>query len=158
MNFNLVRTIWGVIAIVAFTTFAPAQREKSVLMPADVAKYMHPRVEAGMEAPTWEPTTEELSEMEYSFEKLAVLKPDRDCCRRSSFLFKPDEYYMQYAAVFLDGHAYIYINAFRETPKTWQKAWRKDWIMIKGGGHDFWQALYDPANKSFSKLTFNADE
>jgi hypothetical protein len=130
-------------------------------MPADVARYMHPPNPDLSQAPTWEPTKEEIREMEKSFDKLAVLKPERDCCLRvngSIFHFIPDQYYMQYAAVFLDGHAYIYINAFRTPPKTWEKAWQTDWIMVKGGGHDFWQALYDPANKSFSKLTFNADE
>ena len=65
---------------------------------------------------------------------------------------------MQYAAIFLDGHAYIYINAFRELRNGWLDGWRERWITVKGGGHNYWHALYDPTTKTFSKLTFNSDE
>ena len=120
---------------------------------------MYPWIKGGRDAPTWNPTQEEIKEMEASFDNLAKLKPDHDCCNyMGAFIFHPDDYYMQYAAVVLNGHACIYINAFRELRKGWIDGWQKEWVTAKGGGHNYWQALYEPATKTFSKLTFNAAE
>src|SRR3954462_5005654 len=91
-----------------------AQREKSVMIADDVAKYVRPADSGISQSPTWSPTKQEIEDMEASFDKLAVLKPDHDCCQYlGKFTFNPEEYYMQYAAVFVDGHAFIYINGFR---------------------------------------------
>lgn len=155
MSKALLQIGWLVLAVVALVTSVAAQREKSVVMPARE----YPWIEGGREASTWEPSKVEIVEMESNFDKLAHLKPDHDCCQfLGSFTFDPEAYYMQYAAIFLDGHPYIFINGFRELKKGWVDGWQKEWVTAKGGGHNFWYALYDPTAKTFSRLNFNAAE
>ncbi|HEV7700091.1 MAG TPA: hypothetical protein VGO43_07670 [Pyrinomonadaceae bacterium] len=152
----------GVLSVMAcFAVAVVAQREKSVLLPADQTRHWHPW---GLDVtpPTWQPTATEIVEMEANFDKLKVLRPERICCRRlKSFVLEPEAYYMQYAAVSYEGRFYFYINAFknRPGPAGWEKVWREELIWPpKGGGTNYWQALYEPATKTFSRLTYNSDE
>src|SRR4051794_40708196 len=97
-----------------------AQWEKCIMIADEVAKYVRPADSGISQSPTWSQTKQEIEDMEASFDKLAVLKPAHDCCQYlGKFAFTPEEYYMQYAAVFVDGHAFIYINGFRTLREGW---------------------------------------
>jgi len=66
----------------------------------------------------------------------------------------PERYYRQYIRVSHRNQRRIYINAFCVDPPP--PNWRTRLYFVDDGATCFWQALYDPVTKTFSKLTINA--
>jgi hypothetical protein len=66
----------------------------------------------------------------------------------------PEQYFRQYVGVSRKGNRQIYINAFCDDPPPTD--WRSHLLVVDDGATCYWQALYDPATKTFSNLTINA--
>jgi hypothetical protein len=81
------------------------------------------------------------------------------CCGNGLSVPDPSSYYRQYAGITIDGHDYIYINAFHDRPISFrpqdQDRWRTEPERVCDGGSSFWGALYDPETRQFSQLSFN---
>jgi hypothetical protein len=97
----------GVLSIAGLVTTASAQRERSTLMPTD---QRGPWPDA-FDADIWTPSVQQILEMEKSFDALKVLKPKGHV--KKSFVFEPEDYYMQYVGAQVWGSRCIHINAFR---------------------------------------------
>ncbi len=140
-----------------FAQTRPASRDRSVLLPPEQAILAHPWGLEVNEA-AWAASVADITEMEANFDKLKVLKPEQSCCLYRKWTFAPNDYFMQYSAVLIESRRYIYISA-RKTHGPWEKVWRTEFVWPpKGGGYNYWQALYDPETKTFSHLRFNGDE
>ena len=145
--------VGGCCVLLFLSTSAFAQREKSTLLPPSQAKTVTDqcsRPGPSKFTDTWQPSKEELQEMESGFgeiRKLTVL----DCCLTGVQIKDPQSYYMQYAGIVLDGKKLIYINAIPGEPGDF---WREQAVVICDGGNA-WGVLYDPKTKKFYSLAIN---
>lgn len=156
------------IFLVAFSVFA--QREKSALLPSSEAKYVTEqcsRPSPDKFSDTWQPSKEEIKEMEAAFSQIKKLKA-RNCCMTGEQIENPEDFYMQYVGIVIDGKKLIYINAFPEdsTMKytqnddstfslTKSEDWKKSAVGVCDGGSSYWGVLYDPKAKRFFDLAVN---
>lgn len=139
--------------VLLLSTGVLAQRERSTLLPASEVK----RVVNQCSRPspteftdTWQPSKEELKEMESRFAEIRKLKV-LDCCIRGDKINDPERFYMQYAGIILDGKKLIYINAIPGDPGDF---WKEQAVVICDGG-TAWGVLYDPKTKTFFSLAVN---
>ncbi len=155
------------LALVSLSVFA--QREKSALLPASEAEAVtkqcsrpSPRNFSG----TWQPSNEEILEMEAHFAKIKRLKVKK-CCIIGARIENPEEFYMQYVGIVVDGKKLIYINAFGEfgtlgieesadSSITFIKTddWKTSAVIVCNGGYE-WGVLYNPKTKKFFDLAIN---
>ena len=146
-----------------------AQREKSVLLPVSEAKAVtkqcsRPSPEDFSE--TWQPSNEEIIEMEANFAKIKKLKVKK-CCIRGAQIENPEKFYMQYVGIIVSGKKLIYINAFGKfgtigfiqnddgsLTETTSDHWKKSAVIVCDGGNE-WGVLYNPKTKKFFDLAIN---
>ncbi|HEX7294400.1 MAG TPA: hypothetical protein VF251_01525 [Pyrinomonadaceae bacterium] len=89
--------------------------------------------------------------MEARFSEINKLTVE-ECCVIGYRVEHPEEYYMQYVGIIVDGKKLIYINAFGATEPS--DSWKEKAVVICDGG-TAWGVLYDPQTKKFSKLAVN---
>ena len=149
----MTRILCSCCVLVFFGTAAFAQREKSTLLPASEVKAVVKQCSRPSPddfTDTWQPSKEELTEMESRFaeiKKLTVL----ECCIIGDKVKDPERYYMQYAGIVLKGKKLIYISAIPGDPGD---SWKEKAVVICDGG-TAWGVLYDPKTKKFSALAVN---
>ncbi|MBS0179127.1 MAG: hypothetical protein JSR20_10250 [Nitrospira sp.] len=129
---------------------------------------------------TWQPSEEEIKELEERLSLLQHLKSSL-CCHRDGRIKSVHAYYRQYVGIVVDGRKLIYINAFEirslsedhangevlcrefqphrsDCIRNFDQAherWRQEPITACDGGDSFWGAIYNPQSKDFSDLAFN---
>lgn len=103
---------------------------------------------------TWQPTKEEVAELEASLEQVSHLKAENWPASSNVHIDHPERYFRQYIGVIRSGKKQIYVNAFCSEigpPPDWQKRL----VDILDGGTCVWQAVYDPSAKRFLSLRIN---
>jgi len=154
MGLQVKRILPGCGVVLLLATGAVAQRDKSTLLPVSEVKAavnQCSRPSPSNFTDTWQPSKEELKEMESrlaDIKKLTVL----DCCIRGKKIKNPESYFLQYAPIVLDGKKLIYINAVPDFVPG--DSWREKAVVICDGGTG-WGVLYDPQTKTFSSLGVN---
>ena len=131
-----------------------AQREKSVLLPASEAKNITrqcSRPSPEKFSDTWQPSKDEIKEMESNFSQIKKLKV-KDCCIVGAQIENPEEYYMQYMGIIVDGEKLIYISAIGTSKPS--DGWKEFAFTICDGGNA-WGVLYNPKTKKFYDLAIN---
>jgi hypothetical protein len=153
--------------VASFSIFA--QREKSILLPATEAKNVTNQCSRPSPkdfSDTWEPSKEEIEKMETNLSKIKKLKVKK-CCIKGEKIENPEEFYMQYIGIIVEGKKLIYINAFSEHgimqmvqnedssfTLTKSDKWKKSAVIICDGGNE-WGVLYNPKKKKFFDLAIN---
>jgi hypothetical protein len=101
---------------------------------------------------SWKPSSEDIQSVEISLYRISEMNiagwPPQVRIEH------PERYFRQYVGVSNRGERRIYINAFCDDPPP--SDWRKRLHVVIDGATCYWQALYDPATKTFSNLTINA--
>jgi hypothetical protein len=131
-----------------------AQREKSTLLPPSEAKDVTnqcSRPSPSNFSGAWEPSKNELQEMEARFADIKKLRVE-ECCIVGDQIENPESYYMQYIGIIVDGKKLIYINAYADSEPSY--GWKEKAVRICDGG-TAWGVLYDPETMKFSKLAVN---
>jgi len=73
------------------------------------------------------------------------------CCSGGQVPGAIGSYQYQYVGVVIEGHRYIYINAFKPS----QELSLSRPVAVCDGGKNFWGVLYDPETHQFEQLAFN---
>ncbi len=131
-----------------------AQRKKSTLLPESEAKNVTKqcsRPSPEKFSDTWQPSKEEIEEMEANFSQIKKLRV-KECCIQGAQIEKPEEYYMQYIGIIVNGEKLIYINAFGSFDLP--KSWKKFTVSVCDGGNA-WGVLYNSKTKKFFDLAIN---
>lgn len=106
----------------------------------------------------WTPSSDDIDKLENSFEKVYDLKSN-GCCIEGSKIRDLNLFAFQFAGVIIEGHKYIYINAFpQHLINDYKKAKidiKKNAVVICDGGKGFWGVLFDVNNEEFLSLTMN---
>lgn len=106
---------------------------------------------------TWQPSKQEVGDVEAHLPLLQRLKASR-CCIPGARVTNVHDYYRQYLGLVVGGRGVVYINAFSMRVAGAAQAprhWATEPMMFCDGGDAFWGAVYDPATKAFSELAFN---
>jgi hypothetical protein len=166
------RFFWTLCVVLIFSLSVFAQRKMSALLPASEAKAVtkqcsrpSPEVFSG----TGEPSQKEILEMEANFAKIKKLKVKK-CCIRGAQIEAPEEFYMQYVGIVVDGKKLIYVNAFGEfgtlgilengdsnksiVTLVQTDHWKMNAVRVCDGGHE-WGVLYNPKTQKFFDLAIN---
>ena len=147
------KLLLGGCLLLLLSTCAFAQRERSTLLPASEVKSVVKQCSRPSPTEftdTWQPSKEELKEMESRFAEIRKLKV-LECCILGEKIKNPEGDYMQYAGIVLGGRKLIYINAIPGDPGD---SWKEKAVVICDGG-TAWGVLYDPKTKTFSSLAVN---
>ena len=110
------------------------------------------------ELPFWTPTHDQIIELEKRLQGyLEKHQPINDHSVENVF-----EYGRQYWGLTRKGRKLIYVNAFCNpddfTPRLdWSFDWRKNIVRVRDGGSCYFQAYYDPIDKTFIELNFNGN-
>jgi hypothetical protein len=154
---KVLKTVALTICLVFFlSSFALAQRAKSVVLPEKEAKRITDQ--CSRETPsevtgTWTPSPEDIKKMEAKLSDIKNLRAK--CCIKGQQIEDPEQYYMQYAGIISNGKKLIYINAFDGPEPGISKFWKERSVMICDGGVTAWGVLYDPAKGIFFDLSVN---
>ncbi len=153
---------WIALLLLATTALAgPA--ENWVVLPGSQAA--HVLAQCSRAAPphidgTWEVSPAVAKQLEADLPKLAADLPkltaaaSKSCCTmEDSRMRHLLDSRRQYVGIVIQGHQYVYINAFPDEFDT--AKWRTSPVGVCDGGPSFWGALYDPATHRFSGLAFN---
>ena len=99
---------------------------------------------------SWEPSKAEIDGLEAGLSSITEIKgwPSKVQIEH------PERYFRQYIGVSHRDQRLVYINAFCDDAPP--PDWRSHLYLVIDGATCYWQALYDPATKSFSNLTINA--
>ncbi len=127
--------------------------EHFVLLPNREAKLIPIRRKGEVLSRTgWRPTLADIAGLEKNLSQIASLPVEGWTARIR--IEHPEKYFRQYLAVAFEGQHRVYVNAScDETPPP---TWRSHLYVVIDGATCYWQALYDPATKTFSYLTINA--
>jgi hypothetical protein len=142
----------AICLIVLLCLSAFAQREKSTLLPASEAKnvtHQCSRPSPEKFSDTWRPSKAEIKEMEANFSQIKRLRVE-ECCIQGAQVENPEEFYMQYIGIIVNGDKLIYINAFAGH----SEGWKEVAVTICDGGNA-WGVLYNPNTKKFYGLAMN---
>ena len=156
--------------IVAGFAGAQAQRAKSVLLPSDEAKKLAnqcSRPSPSDFTDTWQPTAEQIKKMESKLDDIAELSV-KSCCIVGASVERPNDWYMQYAALVWKGKKTIYISGIStqepESSPCWDKdgiitdlhcaSWKQRAAIVCDGGTQ-WGVIYDVETQKFSELAMN---
>ena len=101
---------------------------------------------------TWEPSTADIGGLEAGLAQVSALKITG--WSSNIRIEHAERYFRQYIGVSHRKDRRIYINAFCDDPPP--SDWRTHLYTVIDGATCYWQALYDPATKTFSNLTINA--
>jgi len=169
MKTKQIFSIVSLMFLVSFCVFA--QREKSTLLPGseatDVTDQCSRPGPKNFSA-IWQPSQEEIREMEANFSKIEKLKAKK-CCIEGERVENPEEFYMKYVGIIVNGKKLIYINAFNvyaivdfapndgSQPQVTSDYWKRGAILACGDGKG-WGALFNPKTKTFFDLAINAFE
>lgn len=138
-----------------------ASSVRGVLLPPTQAR--HVLQQCSREAPgpvsgVWTVSPAVIAKLEQDLPKLSKLV-SKTCCGKGLSVSDPSAYYRQYVGVSIDGHDFVYINAFHDHPiyihPQDRGRWRSEPELVCDGGDSFWGVLYDPATRQFSQLSFN---
>ena len=146
----MINFLLAVALILTCFIWTQAQRAKSILLTGKEAESLahqcsrpSPKDFTGV----WEPSKDQIAEMESKFNDISKLKAD-SCCIKGARIDKLGDWYMQYAALIWHGKKIIYISAIsRDHPvgyvidpsaKTFRTepsdAWKTDAEIICDGG------------------------
>ncbi|HET7332236.1 hypothetical protein [Dyella sp.] len=138
-----------------------ASSEHAVLLPPAQARHVLQQCSRETPKPVsgvWTVSPTIIAELEQDLPKLSKLV-SKTCCGKGLSVPDPSAFYRQYVGVSINGHNYVYINAFRNHPIYFhakdRDRWRSEPEMVCDGGDSFWGALYDPESRQFSQLSFN---
>jgi hypothetical protein len=147
------RTILAAALLLTGTPYNRAQHsERYVLLPSREVESIPTRKHDEVFKKTgWKPTATDIASLERSLPQITALQSDG--WNTKVRIDHPEKYFRQYVAVSLAGTNLIYVNAFCEYPPP--PSWRDQLYWVDDGATCYWQALYDPANKTFSHLTIN---
>ena len=158
----------SVIFALASEATAQSIREKSALLKGDEAKRL--AKQCSRESPsdftsTWEPTLDDIVQMEKRLPQISSLKAK--CCIEGQSVENPKQWYLQYAALVWHGENIIYVSAIgREQPKDFTRDpsgrfievpsdnWKAFAIIICDGGNS-WGVIYHPGTQKFTDLSAN---
>jgi len=76
-------------------------------------------------------------------------------CQKDTLITDLEPYAFQFTGVMMNGRKFICINAFARGDNG---SIANEVVLVADGGKDFWHALYDINNKSFSKIEVNEEE
>lgn len=128
------------------------QSERYVLLPNREAKSIPARRPGeAFNKTDWKPTAADIAGLEGSLPQIRELKAEG--WNSKVRIDHPEKYFRQYVAVSVSGANLIYVNAFCDEPPP---SWHHRVYIVADGATCYWQALYDPATKTFSRLTINA--
>lgn len=140
---------------------SPGSSERATLLPPTQARHVLQQCSRETPGPitgVWKVSPKVIAQLEQDLPKLSKLV-SRSCCGNGLSVANPTAFYRQYAGVIINGHKYVYINAFRSHPiyarGTDRDRWRSVPELVCDGGSSFWGALYDPETRQFSQLSFN---
>ena len=135
--------------------------ERAVLLPPAQARQVLQQCSRETPGPisgVWTVSPAVIAQLEQDLPKLSKLV-SKTCCDSGLSVSDPSAYYRQYVGINIDGHDYVYINAFHDHPfylhPQDQDRWRSEPELVCDGGDSFWGVLYDPATRQFSQLSFN---
>lgn len=100
----------------------------------------------------WDPTLEDISEMESNFYQLECMKSTGGVIGDS--IGDINEYKRQYAGAYIDGKKVIIINAFFDD-SLFGKNWKTKPVIIFDGGCSVWMSYYDVEKHKFTKPICN---
>jgi len=128
------------------------QQIKSVVLSTRAAATVHKiRGSEGFARIGWAPVERDIDSLETDLSQVTGLNAEG--WSASIRIEHPEQYFRQYVGVVRSGQKLIYVNAFCETPPP---DWRDRLYVVVDGATCFWQALYDPATRTFKHLTINA--
>lgn len=123
---------------------------KYVVLPAHQAKqgllFFNPHLRIQR---TWNPARTDIHKLEADLPKLSLLLTKGGVS--GVHILHPENSYRQYVGVVVNGHKFIYINAFPNP----DPGWRTQFVTIADGAQSVWHALYDPVSGRFSDLVTN---
>jgi hypothetical protein len=139
----------------------PALSERAVLLPATQARHMLQQCSRKTPGPlsgVWKVSPSVIANLERDLPKLSKLVSPT-CCGKSLTVSDPSAFYRQYVGISINGHDYVYINAFHDHPiylhPKDRDLWRTEPVLMCDGDDNFWGVLYDPKTSQFSQLSFN---
>ena len=138
------RNLLLILILVLTAHSQPQQEQRYVLLPPSAARMI-------ANQGTWKPTQADIDGAEASIAQIASLKAQG--WSAAIRIDHPEKYFRQYVPIIRAGKKSIYVNAFCDEPPT---DWRSQLVIVADGATCFWQALYDPATKTYSTLTINA--
>jgi hypothetical protein len=133
------------LLVLAAHSRAQQQQQRFAVLPLSAAKTVRNNG-------TWKPSQSDIDGAEASISQISSLKAER--WSSAIYIDHPEKYFRQYVPVIRAGKRSIYVNAFCEEPPP--ADWRSQLVIVMDGATCFWQALYDPATKTYSNLTINA--
>jgi hypothetical protein len=145
----------GAILLFLVADATGQQAQRSVVLPASEAKMaadFYPKKGPERIDGTWEASMEDIAGLEANLSHISDLKSRGGTI--GDRIEHPDRYFRQYIAVLQAGNRRIFINAFCDGIHP-SPIWHDHFYVIMDGGSCVWQALYDPATKSFSDLETN---
>jgi len=141
----------------------PLDPARAAMMPVDLdsARYLTEQCarEPIAASAAWLPSTDQIKRLEETLAE--VLRKKLRDAPRMALTLAPADYYRQYAGVFVETEPrrrFVYINGFHESyiqmapDKT---AWRRQPIVVCGGGSWYFGALYDVDSSEISHFEFN---
>lgn len=136
---------WIFAALVVFGCAYAQQEARFVLLPASAAGSI-------AKEGTWKPTQLDIDGAEASISQVSGLRAEG--WSPAIHIDHPERYFRQYVPIFRSKQRRLYVNAFcDEKPPA---DWRTRLFEVSDGATCYWQALYDPATKTYSQLTINA--
>jgi len=155
MTQQKMRFLISATAFILVMTSLPVAQIKTrwTLLPeteADHAKQLCSRPGPPKFQATWKPTESDIQTMESRLSRISRLRT------RSGIvgvqIEHPDRYYRQYLGIIIDGHKFIFINAFCDDKPP--EFWRETLIDVCDGGCS-WGVVYTVATGKFSHLEMN---
>ncbi len=126
-----------VFALLSSAGAAPKLTEHTTVLPISEGRYLPDAQKSGC----WTPSASELKLLEADLPRRLV------------------PYYRQYLGITQRGKRLIYINGFsaRTAPQMTGGSyeWHRHAVAVADGGDDFFQAIYDPASRKVTSLSFN---
>jgi len=142
------------IGVLLLASAAQAPKEpRFVVLPSHSVPIIPARVMHDVDSyGSWEPSTADIDGLEAGLAHVSELKITG--WASNIHIEHPERYFRQYIGVSHRKQRRIYINAFCDDPPPTD--WRDHLYTVIDGATCYWQALYDPATRTFSILTINA--
>jgi len=99
---------------------------------------------------SWRPSAPDIASLEAALPNISKMAAVN--WKSAVQIEHPRSYFRQYIGVSHRGARRVLINASCDGPPPY---WHERLFIVTDGGTCFWQALYDPATKTFSDLTVN---
>jgi hypothetical protein len=101
----------------------------------------------------WDIQSSDVEKLDSNFKKILKLKSQELSVNNL------EAFAYQYSGFIINGKKYIYINAFYNSPKSNPEFRRSNWknepVIVRDGGPNYWQAIFDMDNLDFIQIRFN---